>query len=66
MELDGGPSAAGRGAYLHRTLECLELARRRHSLERALKASTNAAFWEALIEPAGAHEQPEGIISSSG
>ena len=40
--------APGRGAYLHRDAECLENARRRRQLERALKASVPASLWAEL------------------
>jgi predicted RNA-binding protein YlxR (DUF448 family) len=36
--LDRTGRAAGRGAYLHATPECVELARKRRSLDRALSA----------------------------
>jgi predicted RNA-binding protein YlxR (DUF448 family) len=44
--------ASGRGAYLHPDPACLDLARRRHSLERALKAEVPAALWGEL-NPSG-------------
>jgi hypothetical protein len=37
---------AGRGAYLHASRQCLETARKRRSLDRALKASVPAEVWE--------------------
>ncbi len=46
--LDAGGRAPGRGAYLHRAPECLELARRRGALARALKASVPEELWRAL------------------
>lgn len=46
VERDPVGAAGGRGAYLHPTPVCLEMARRRHSLERALKAQLPDGFWE--------------------
>ncbi len=40
--------APGRGAYLHRDPACLERARRRRSLERALRAQVPEALWSEL------------------
>jgi predicted RNA-binding protein YlxR (DUF448 family) len=40
--------APGRGAYLHPRPECLELARRRRSLERALGAPAGERLWSEL------------------
>lgn len=42
--------AHGRGAYLHADPACLELARRRRALERALKAEVPAALWDELAQ----------------
>ena len=40
--------AAGRGAYLHRDAACIEQARKRHALERALKADVGEGLWAGL------------------
>ena len=40
----------GRGAYLHRDPDCIELARRRGGLARALKAAVAPEVWTALEE----------------
>ena len=40
----------GRGAYLHRRPECVEQARRRHALERALRARATDSLWAALVD----------------
>ena len=40
--------AHGRGAYLHATAECIELARNRRALERALKAPVHPSLWGNL------------------
>jgi uncharacterized protein len=44
--------APGRGAYLHDDPACLELARRRRALQRALAAEVSDTFWEELTAPA--------------
>lgn len=46
VERDSEGAAGGRGAYLHPTPACLELARRRRSLERALNAQLPDGFWD--------------------
>ena len=40
--------SAGRGAYLHGDAECIEQARKRHALERALKAQVGESLWAGL------------------
>ena len=40
--------AHGRGAYLHTEAGCIEQARRRRALERALRAAVPEGFWGAL------------------
>ena len=37
--------APGRGAYLHATAECIELARKRRSVDRALKTPVQPELW---------------------
>jgi predicted RNA-binding protein YlxR (DUF448 family) len=46
--LDRSGKEAGRGAYLHASPECLETARKRRSLDRALRVSVPAEVWELL------------------
>ena len=48
--LDRTGLAQGRGAYLHPTQACLELARKRKTLERSLKASITPEFWAELAK----------------
>ncbi|HEY8642054.1 MAG TPA: YlxR family protein [Candidatus Dormibacteraeota bacterium] len=48
VEVDGSGRAPGRGAYLHRRAECLELARKRGGLARALGAPVPDSAWAAL------------------
>ena len=40
--------AAGRGAYLHASAECIELARKRRALDRALGTAVEPAVWSEL------------------
>ena len=40
--------AGGRGAYLHACAKCRDLARKRRSVERALKATVPPDFWESV------------------
>ena len=46
--LDAAGRAQGRGAYLHRDPECLEIARKRKALDRALKTTVSPEFWVEL------------------
>jgi len=46
--LDPRGKDAGRGAYLHASAECLEAARKRRSLDRALGATVPPDVWERL------------------
>jgi uncharacterized protein len=45
--------ASGRGAYLHRDAECIEIARKRKALERALKTPIGAEVWSELSARTG-------------
>jgi uncharacterized protein len=40
--------AAGRGAYLHADRACIEIARKRKALERALKTLVSPEVWAEL------------------
>jgi len=46
--IDATGRAPGRGAYLHRDAACVEIARKKRALDRALKASVSAEFWAEL------------------
>ncbi|HZK73443.1 MAG TPA: YlxR family protein [Clostridia bacterium] len=52
---DGGATvdrtgrAPGRGAYLHSDLACIESARKRKAVERALKTSVTSDIWDELL-----------------
>ena len=48
VRLDAGGKEPGRGAYLHRNAACIEEARRRGSLARALRAGVPDLLWTAL------------------
>ncbi len=53
IRLDLSGRAPGRGAYLHHDAGCVETARRRRSLERALKAQPAPDLWERLSQGVG-------------
>ena len=46
--LDLTGRAPGRGAYLHRSPECIETARKRRQIERALGTVVPAELWTEL------------------
>jgi predicted RNA-binding protein YlxR (DUF448 family) len=50
---DAGGRAPGRGAYLHADAECIQLARRRRALDRALKTQVPEHLWADLAAAAG-------------
>ena len=45
--------AGGRGAYLHRDAACIEIARKRKALERALRTPIGPEVWSELGGPSG-------------
>jgi predicted RNA-binding protein YlxR (DUF448 family) len=47
--IDKTGHAAGRGAYVHKDAVCINLARKRKSLERALKGSIEPELWTELL-----------------
>ncbi len=47
--LDPTGRASGRGAYLHRDPGCIESARKRGALDRALHTSIQPELWSELI-----------------
>jgi len=49
VALDSTGRAPGRGAYLHASLECIERARKRRSLNRALGTNVQPEVWSELI-----------------
>jgi predicted RNA-binding protein YlxR (DUF448 family) len=51
VRADATGRAPGRGAYLHADAACLEAARRRRALERALKAEVPDTLWTDLPLP---------------
>ena len=46
--LDRSGHATGRGAYLHKDASCIEIARKRMALERALKTPVGPEMWAEL------------------
>ncbi len=48
VTVDATGRAPGRGAYLHRDPTCVEIARKKRALDRALKASVGAEIWTEL------------------
>ena len=46
--LDATGRAPGRGAYVHKDPACLEIARKRRALDRALKATAGPDLWLEL------------------
>jgi len=42
--------AAGRGAYLHQVAACVEMARKKRSLDRALHTTVQPGLWAELIK----------------
>jgi uncharacterized protein len=54
VRYDPSGRASGRGAYLHSDAGCVELARRRRALERALKAQIPEDVWADLTAAASA------------
>jgi hypothetical protein len=48
VALDRTGRAAGRGAYLHGAAECIDLARKRRSVDRALGAPVPPEVWSEL------------------
>jgi predicted RNA-binding protein YlxR (DUF448 family) len=49
--IDRSGHAAGRGAYLHRDAACIEIARKRKALERALNTAVSPNIWDELLKP---------------
>ena len=47
--IDTSGHAAGRGAYLHREAACIEAARKRRQVERALGAGVSPEVWAGLL-----------------
>ncbi|MGH7762140.1 MAG: RNase P modulator RnpM [Candidatus Dormibacteraceae bacterium] len=48
--IDPTGSAAGRGAYVHADATCVDLARKRRSLDRALRTTIQPELWSELVE----------------
>lgn len=50
ISFDRVGKAPGRGAYICRSKECLDKARRQHQLERALETRIDDAVYDQLME----------------
>ena len=48
--IDTTGRAAGRGAYLHRDPACVETARKRRALDRALRTTIQPELWSELVK----------------
>ena len=48
-KVDPTGHAAGRGAYLHADPACVELARKRRALDRALSTTIQPELWSELL-----------------
>jgi uncharacterized protein len=48
--LDPTGSAAGRGAYVHADATCVDLARTRKALDRALRTTIQPELWPELVK----------------
>ena len=55
-EIDSTGSAAGRGAYLHADTTCVDLARKRKALDRALRTTIQPELWSELSPSPGRGE----------
>ncbi len=47
--VDRSGHAAGRGAYVHSDAACIEIARKRRALDRALKTPVGPEVWAELL-----------------
>ena len=48
VTLDRTGRTSGRGAYVHANVDCLEVARKKRSIERALRAGMPAELWSEI------------------
>jgi uncharacterized protein len=48
--IDPTGSAAGRGAYVHADATCIDQARKRKALDRAMKTTIQPELWAELIK----------------
>ena len=48
VTLDRTGRAGGRGAYVHANVACLEVARKKRSIERALRAGMPPGLWSEI------------------
>jgi uncharacterized protein len=57
-EVDLTGHASGRGAYLHQDVACLDMARKRKALERALKTPIGPEVWAELAQTSASRPAP--------
>ena len=57
--IDATGRGAGRGAYLHAAAECLEKARKRRTLDRALRTTIQPELWSQMIDQNLIKQVPE-------
>jgi uncharacterized protein len=50
VAIDRTGHAAGRGAYVHANATCIDLARKRKALDRALRTTIQPELWPELIK----------------
>ena len=50
--IDGSGKAPGRGAYVHVDAKCVEVARKRRALDRALNTTLDDVLWAQITERA--------------
>ncbi len=48
--IDGSGSAPGRGAYIHADATCVQLARKKKALDRALRTTIQPELWSELSQ----------------
>jgi predicted RNA-binding protein YlxR (DUF448 family) len=65
VEVDRQGRLAGRGAYLHASNECLETARKRRALERALGVQVPPELWVELRPGAPSSRRAAGAQVSN-
>jgi predicted RNA-binding protein YlxR (DUF448 family) len=56
--IDRTGRASGRGAYVHDDPDCVELARKKRSLDRALHTAIQAELWAELVGEPGFSPSP--------
>ena len=65
VQVDSTKRPEGRGAYLHDDPACIELARKRRALDRALRTAIQPELWEELARRARGGAARDGAIPTS-